>query len=185
MAPGISISYPQPVYAAAGKLGLKMSWVYLMPLSWKLQCKAAAQVGSQHTSRAVSLGWHVLEGIARRKFSWMSEFNRSGSHFSGLSLPPVCPSLSLNLPLDEIYSVGDMFSPKEKVWFKYTSPCKSQCLHFYGLHGAYIQPQVWNKFEHLRTGCLVYQIYLVEVPLTDWREGGGCAHAFFWGKPEH
>lgn len=144
------------MYAAAGQMGLKMSWLYLMPLSSRVQGRAAAEVGRRHTRRAGSPGWHVLEGIARRKFSWMSELNRSASHFSGLSLPPACPSLSLNLPLDEIYLVGDMFSPKEKVWFKYTSPCKSQSLHLYGFHGAYLQSQVWNKFEHLRMGCLVY-----------------------------
>lgn len=104
-------------------------------LSWKLPCKAA-EVHRCHAGRAVFPLGHVLEGIAGRKSSWMSKFNRSASHYSGLSLTLVSPSLPLNLPLDKIYLVGDMFSPKEIFWFKHTSSCKSQYLHFYGFHGA-------------------------------------------------
>lgn len=57
---------------------------------------------------------HVLEGIAGRKSSWMSNSIDPPARITqDLSLTPVSPSLPLNLPLDKICLDGDMFSPKE------------------------------------------------------------------------
>lgn len=139
-----SWSWGQIIFTSfPGRRGLQYCWgngdqrgrVNFHTALLKLHCKAA-EVHRYQASRAVFPLGHVLEGIAGRKSSWMSTFNRSASYYSGLSLTPVGPSLPLSLPLDKICLVGDMFRLRRYSDLNTHLPANHPYLHFYGFHGA-------------------------------------------------
>lgn len=142
-----------------GKWGPQRGWDYFSTALLKLHCKAA-EVHRRHASRAVFPLGHVLEGIAGRKSSWMSKFNRSASHYSSLSLTPVSPSLPLSLPLDKICLVGDMFHLRRYSDLNTHLPVNHRIFIFMVSMVPHLQSKLGNKFTHLRMDCLACEIYL-------------------------